>query len=75
MQNSKTTCTKKNRYAITSHEAAKLAGCSESYVRKIRRGIVDTNTDKARLVLEIDALANEGLKSMIDQISKLMDNI
>lgn len=55
---------------FTAKEVSKLAGCSESYVKQIRAGQCDLDTDLAKRVLAIDEIADESKSLLIKEIEK-----
>jgi len=73
-KNKKSTCTK-NRYPLTAADNARLAGCSISYVKKLRAGLVNRNSPKARVVLALDDLASRGTDVMMSELEKLTANV
>jgi len=69
----KTTSTK-NIYRYTSKEVAKVAGCSESYVKQIRAGMIDNlMTDKAQLVLEVDTLLDDNSNKLLTEVERILN--
>jgi len=69
-KNKKTRCTKK--YQLTASEVADMAGCSESYVKKLRANLVDTKSQLARRVLGIDTIAEDGKNLLIQEIERIV---
>lgn len=69
-KNKKSTCPKK--YRLTAREVSEMAGCSESYVKKLRARLVSIDTPLAREVLAIDLLANDGTNALIQEIERLI---
>jgi len=69
-KNKKTRSTK--NYRLTAAEVAEMAGVSESYVKKIRAGLVNKDTPLARQVLAVDLLANDGTNALIKEIERLV---
>lgn len=66
----KTRCPK--NYTLSEVEVAKLAGCSVSYVKKIRTAECSLNTPLAKRVLEIDKIAIEGKSLLIKEIERVI---
>jgi predicted transcriptional regulator len=69
-KNKKSRCTKK--YQLTAAEVADMAGCSESYVKKLRADLVDTKSPLARRVLAIDTIAEDGKSLLIQEIERIV---
>lgn len=69
-KSNKSRCTK--NYQLTAKEVAELAGCSESYVKKLRARLVSIDTPLARQVLAIDLLANDGKNHLIREIERIV---
>lgn len=69
-KNKKSRCPKK--YRLTAREVSEMAGCSESYVKKLRARLVSIDTPLAREVLAIDLLANDGTNALIQEIERLI---
>ena len=69
-KNKKSRCTK--NYQLTAREVAEMAGCSESYVKKLRARLVSIDTPLARQVLAIDILANHGKNALIREIERIV---
>lgn len=69
-KNKKTRCTK--NYRLNAREVAELADCSESYVKKLRAGIVDKNSPLARRVIAIDLMAEDGSNLLIKEIERIV---
>lgn len=69
-KNKKTRCTKK--YLLTAKQVAEMAGCSESYVKKLRSGNVDNSSTLAKQVTAIDLLGNDGKNAMIKEIERIV---
>ncbi|MGY6521981.1 MAG: hypothetical protein ACXIUD_09650 [Mongoliitalea sp.] len=62
----------KKFYRLTAEEVAELAGCSVSYVKKLRAELVNTNTPLAKQVLAIELLSNDGHKAVIKEIERIV---
>lgn len=62
----------KKYYRLTAEEVAELAGCSVSYVKKLRADLVSKNTPLAKQVLSIELLANDGHKAVIKEIERIV---
>lgn len=60
-------------YRYSSEEVAEMAHCSVSYVKKIRAGIVDLNTSKAQLVLEIDSILADGSTKLLEEVERILN--
>jgi len=67
----KTKSTKKI-YRYTSEEVANMANCSVSYVKKLRAGIAEQNTDKARMVIAIDDLLMDGSNKLLEEVERIL---
>jgi len=63
----------KKTYRYTSKEVAKMAKCSVSYVKQIRSGHVDTNSEKARLVLAIDDILIDGNNKLLEEVERILN--
>lgn len=70
-KNNKTRCTK-NKYQLTSHEVAEIAGCSVSYVKKLRAGLVNDKSKLAQKVLSVDVIAQDGKSLLIQEIERIV---
>ncbi len=71
----KTTSTK-NIYRYTSKEVADLVGCSESYVKQIRAGMIaNLNTKKAQEVLMVDELLDDNSNLLLQEVSRILKGI
>jgi predicted transcriptional regulator len=70
-KNNKSRCTK-NKYQLTAQEVAGIAGCSVSYVKKLRAGIVNMESDLAKKVLSVDTIAESGKSLLIKEIERLV---
>jgi predicted transcriptional regulator len=68
--NKKSRCTKK--YLLTAQGVADMIGCSTSYVKKLRAGIVDTKSPLARRVLAVDLLAEDGSNMLLKEIERIV---
>lgn len=66
----KSRCTKK--YQLTASQVADMAGCSESYVKKLRANLVDTKSQLAKRVLGIDSIAEDGKSLLIQEIERIV---
>lgn len=62
----------RNLYRYSSEEVANMAHCSISYVKKIRNGIVDLHTHKAQLVINIDAILEEGSNKLLEEVERIL---
>lgn len=62
----------KKYYRLTAEEVAELAGCSVSYVKKLRADLVSKNTPLAKQVLSIELLVNDGHKAVIKEIERIV---
>jgi hypothetical protein len=69
-KNKKSRCAK--NYQLTAREVSEMAGCSESYVKKLRARLVSIDTPLARQVLAIDLLANDGKNALIREIERIV---
>ena len=71
----KTRCTKRVRhyYRYTAKEVAELAKASESYVKQLRLGVVNTNTHKAQQVLAIDELLYDGSNRLLAEVDRILN--
>lgn len=69
-KNKKTRCTK--NYRLTASEVADLAGCSVSYVKKLRAGLVDQKSPLAQRVLAVDMMAEDGSNLLIKEIERIV---
>lgn len=65
----KTRCTKKYRFSAI--EVAEIAEVSESYVKKIRLGDY-YNSEKARQVIQIDKVLDEGSNKLLKEIENVI---
>lgn len=71
----KTTSTK-NIYRFTSREVADLVGCSESYVKQIRAGMIgNLTTKKAQEVLLVDEVLDDNSNKLLHAVSRLLKGI
>lgn len=69
-KNKKTRCTK--NYRLTASEVADIAGCSVSYVKKLRTGLVDQKSPLAQRVIAVDVLAEDGSNLLIKEIERII---
>lgn len=69
-KNKKTRSPKK--YRLTASEVAEIVGCSESYVKQLRCGVVPKTSPMAREVLAIDLLAENGTNHLIKEIERIV---
>lgn len=51
---------------------AELCGCSESYVKKLRLGLVETKTDKAKLVMAVDEYLYDGTTALLKEVERIL---
>lgn len=70
--NKKTRCLKKS-YVLSEKEVAKLAGCSVSYVKKIREGSVDIISPLAKRIASIDEVAFDTKSLLIEEIKRAVN--
>lgn len=66
----KTRCPK--NYTLSEIEVSILAGCSVSYVKKLRANTVNTKSRKAQQILAIDQIANDGKSLLIKEIERIV---
>ena len=64
--NKKNTCAKK--YRFTAKEVSVMQRCSESYVKRVRRGLVNTNTPLAQRIL----LTDERSEAILEEVKRLV---
>ena len=69
-KNKKSRCTKK--YQLTALEVADIAGCSVSYVKKLRAELVDNKSNLAKKVIDIDRIANDGKSLLIQEVERIV---
>ena len=70
-KNNKTRCTK-NKYQLTAKEGAGIVGCSVSYVKKLRSGVVNMESKLAKKVLSVDTIAESGKSLLIEEIERIV---
>lgn len=58
---------------MEAKEVATIAGCSESYVKQIRKGDVALTSPMAILVMEIDNTAREARDAMIKGLERIVN--
>lgn len=68
--NKKSRCTKK--YLLTADEVRRMLGCSESYVKQVRLGKVNTDTPLAQLIIEVDNTATQTKSLFIQEIERIV---
>lgn len=66
----KTRCTKRYRY--TAKELADLTGVSESYVKKLRAGDANKDSDTARLIVAADVLLGQGSDKLLEELERVL---
>jgi hypothetical protein len=69
-KNKKSRCAK--NYRLTATEVAGMAGCSVSYVKKLRAGLVDNKSPLAQRVQVIDLMAEDGSNLLIKEIERIV---
>ena len=56
---------------IPARVVAKISNVSESYVKKLRGGNREDNSQKARTVKKIDTLLTDGMQYLVNEVSSL----
>ena len=62
-------------YRYNSNEVSEIAQCSVSYVRKVRAGLVNTDTPVAKRVLQIDKLLDDMCQHLLDEVRTTLTQI
>ncbi|NCP83800.1 MAG: hypothetical protein GW823_02635 [Bacteroidetes bacterium] len=70
--NKKTRSPKKN-YVLSEKEVAKLAGCSVTYVKKIREGSVDIKSPLSQRISAIDEIAFGSKNLLMEEIKRVVN--
>lgn len=60
-------------YVLTANEVAIMVGCSESYVKKLRTGVVAHNSPKAQAVLAVDKVVDDGKNLLISEVRRILN--
>lgn len=66
----KSRCTK--HYRFTAREVAQAVGVSESYVKKVRAGLVATNSHKSQQIIEIDTVLEYKSNKLLQEVERVV---
>ncbi|WP_143960264.1 hypothetical protein [Litoribacter populi] len=72
-KNKKTRRTKKS-YRFSAQEVAELVGCSVSYVKKLRAGVVAKDSPMAQKVLTVDQVADDSNSLLLNKLKGIIKN-
>lgn len=61
------------RKRFTAKEIAEVTGVGEGYVKKIRSGHAEVNSDTAKRVQAIDNMLNNNANRLLEEIAKVLD--